>query len=71
MNIDLKNTYFAQDGTYGNHFLVVNTDKWTKADWERIENCTDSERMKRAYAIAKAKQGKITINDSIQIREGK
>ena len=55
VRIDLKNTYFAEDGAYGNHFLVVNTDKWTEADWERIENCTDSERMKRAYAIAKAK----------------
>ena len=53
MNIDLKNTYFAEDGTYGNHFLVVSTEKWTEADWEKVENCTDSERMKRAYVIAK------------------
>lgn len=56
MKVDLKNTYFAQDGSYGNTFLVVNTSKWTEEDWGRIANCTDSERMKRAYVIARAKR---------------
>ena len=53
MKINLKDTYFAADGSYGHHFLVINTDKWTEADWHKIENCSDSERIKIAIRLQK------------------
>ena len=39
--------YFAMDGSYGlleEGSVIAYTDDWTIADWEEIENCTDSER---------------------------
>lgn len=39
--------YFASDGSYGlldEGSVIAYTDNWTLADWEEIENCTDSER---------------------------
>ena len=39
--------YFARDGSYGlldERAVIAYTDGWTLADWEEIENATDSER---------------------------
>ena len=39
--------YFASDGSYGlldEGSVIAYTDNWTLADWEQIENSTDSER---------------------------
>lgn len=39
--------YFASDGSYGlldEGSVIAYTDNWTLADWEEIENSTDSER---------------------------
>lgn len=43
----MEKYYFAQDGSYGlwePDSILVETDQWTMADWEEIENCSDSER---------------------------
>lgn len=47
--------YFNTDGSYGmydDHNEIFNTEKWTLADWEEVENCTDSERTFVARGIA-------------------
>lgn len=39
--------YFSTDGSFGiieDGFVITDTDEWTMADWEEVENCTDSER---------------------------
>ena len=58
MNINLKDTYFSKDGSYGHHFVVINTDKWTESDWQKVENCSDSERIKIAIRLAQKKAGR-------------
>jgi len=40
--------YFTDDGTYGywgEQNILCDTDQWTMADWEEVENCMDSERV--------------------------
>jgi len=39
-------TYFTADGTWGSTegLLVADTDNWTEAEFERIDECADSER---------------------------
>jgi len=53
----INNTfYFAQDGSYGlweNGSMLINTSQWTELDWEKVENCTDSERTTVARIIMK------------------
>lgn len=47
--------YFAEDGSYGwagNDPLLFDTEGWTLADWEEIENCLDSERAFVARGVA-------------------
>ena len=39
--------YFASDGSYGlldEGSVIAYTDNWTLAEWQEIENATDSER---------------------------
>jgi len=40
-----KATYIAKDSNYGwaSGLCVVDTDSWSKEDWEEIDNFTDSE----------------------------
>jgi hypothetical protein len=40
-----KATYIAKDSNYGwaSGLCVVDTDSWSKEDWEAIDNFTDSE----------------------------
>jgi hypothetical protein len=47
--------YFASEGNYGvldDSSTVCDTSNWTMADWEQVENCTDSERSFVARGIA-------------------
>jgi hypothetical protein len=47
--------YFASEGNYGvldDSSTVCDTSNWTMADWEEVENCTDSERSFVARGIA-------------------
>lgn len=47
--------YFAQDGSYGwlePGSVIANTEEWTLADWEEIEESSDSERAFTARGIA-------------------
>ncbi len=44
--VDFDNaTYIAKDSNYGwaSGLCLVGTDKWSKEDWEAIDNLTDSE----------------------------
>jgi hypothetical protein len=43
--------YFASDGNYGDADLIalIDTTRWTAADWARIESASDSDR----FAVAK------------------
>ena len=46
--------YFAADGSYGEWqaaSLLADTSDWTDADWQMIEEATDSERASIAYEI--------------------
>jgi len=47
--------YFTEDGNYGylsEYSVLCDTDKWTMADWNEVENCLDSERAFVARGIA-------------------
>ena len=47
--------YFAVDGSYGwlePGSVIAPTDKWTIADWQEGEDCSDSERAFVARGIA-------------------
>lgn len=45
--------YFAVDGNYGDASLmcVMDTSDWTEADWQRIEEASDSDRPEVAFLI--------------------
>jgi hypothetical protein len=47
-------TYFATDGNYGtaHGLIVLNTEQFTEADWQAIEEASDNERATTAQAIA-------------------
>jgi hypothetical protein len=47
-------TYFAQDGNYGSAELlaIVNTEKWTEADFQEIEGGHDWDAPEKAIEIA-------------------
>jgi hypothetical protein len=47
-------TYFSTDGNYGTAqgLLVINTERFTEADWQAIEEASDNERATTAQAIA-------------------
>ena len=49
----MSKNYFASDGNYGNaeKLIIANTSKWTKKDWEAIEEANDNERAKVASRI--------------------
>jgi hypothetical protein len=47
--------YFATDGSYGlieDGFTIANTSLWTMADWQEVEDCSDSERAFIARGIS-------------------
>jgi hypothetical protein len=50
-------TYFAEVGSYGvaKGIKLVDTSNWDEADWEMIENASDSERPALAQHIANVK----------------
>lgn len=46
-------TVFGHEGTYlTDHFEVIDTTNFTAADWQRIDECADSERQLTALSIA-------------------
>ena len=46
-------TVFGHEGTYfTDHFEVIDTTNFTAEDWQRIEDCADSERQLAALSIA-------------------
>lgn len=46
-------TVFGHEGTYlTDQFEVIDTTNFTAADWQRIEDCADSERQLTALSIA-------------------
>jgi hypothetical protein len=51
-------TYFAEDGTYGNAkgLLVLDTELWTEDDWHKIDTASDNERATVALSIANEKK---------------
>ena len=61
--------YFASDGSYGlldEASVIAYTDDWTLADWDEIENCTDSERAFVARGIFTKYQRK-SVDEMIRI----
>ena len=42
----MSKSYFTPDGTYGDatDVAVIDTTNWTESDWERVEECSDSDR---------------------------
>lgn len=46
-------TYFASDGSYGDadDLITIDTSGWTEADWEKIEEASDSDRGAIAIGI--------------------
>jgi len=47
--------YFAMDGNFGNAdgIVLVQTQDWTEADWEEVENASDHERANVAIEVSK------------------
>ena len=63
--------YFASDGSYGlldEGSVIAYTDDWTLADWEEIENCTDSERAFIARGIF-AKHQRNSLNEMMRLSD--
>jgi hypothetical protein len=52
--------YFATDGSYGSadSMEVLDTTKWTEADWEEIFEAYDHNRLEVAVEIARKYAGK-------------
>jgi hypothetical protein len=48
------NTYFADDGAYGNAtgLVIIDTGDWTEEDWDLIDDTQDWERPRVARDIA-------------------
>lgn len=46
-------TYFTSDGSYGDSMgmCVIDTSGWSSADWDKIEEASDSERAGVAHQI--------------------
>lgn len=40
-------TFFSRDGSYGDAagLTMLDTRHWSQADWERVKNATDDERL--------------------------
>jgi hypothetical protein len=52
--------YFAGDGNYGlenGNFVLVDVSKWTKLDWQRIEETEDFKRPTVAASISNVYEG--------------
>lgn len=48
--------WVTEDGTHGvSNLLLVDTSKWTEADWEEFEDASDWTRQDTALAIADRK----------------
>ena len=47
--------YFAMDGNYGDAdgIVLVQTQFWTEADWDKVETCTDYERANIAVEVSR------------------
>ena len=63
--------YFAMDGSYGlleEGSVIAYTDDWTLADWEEIDNCTDSERAFVARGIF-AKHQRNSLNEMMRLSD--
>ena len=45
--------YFAEDGSYGTAecHRVFDTSEWTREDWQKIEECSDGDRLSLAVDI--------------------
>lgn len=54
----MKDLWVTEDGTYGtSNIVLVDTNNWTDADWEKLEDAGDSERMEVAVSIAQKHEG--------------
>jgi hypothetical protein len=54
----MKDLWVSDEGTYGsNQIVLVDTTGWTDADWEKLEDAGDSERMEVAVSIAEKHGG--------------
>lgn len=56
MTPDKNHHYFALDGNYGvaDGMVVVDTQNWSEADWQAIDEVGDAERANLALALAQA-----------------
>jgi hypothetical protein len=54
----MKDLWVSDEGTYGsNQIVLVDTTGWTDADWEKLEDAGDPERMEVAVSIAEKHGG--------------
>jgi hypothetical protein len=51
------NTYFAEDGAYGNAtgLVIIDTENWTTEDWDLMDDTQDWDRPRVARDIALTK----------------
>lgn len=63
--------YFATDGSYGSadSMEVLDTTKWTEADWEEIFEAYDHNRVEVALEIARKYVGKSTVEENLNDQE--
>jgi hypothetical protein len=54
----MKDLWVADDGSYGStQIVLVDTKDWTDADWEKLADAGDSERMEVAVSISEKHGG--------------
>ena len=67
----MEKYYFASDGSYGlldEGSVIAYTDDWTLAEWQEIENASDSERAFIARGIF-AKHQRNSINEMMRLSD--
>lgn len=65
-----KKFWVALDGSYGFGVQTFNTDNWSEADFERVEQCHDDDRLIVAQAVdAKRKKERLRAKQLIRDAE--
>lgn len=65
MTASVGNTYFAEDGSYGDatDLVLTDTSSWTSSMWDVVENSTDSQRQQLAEHFVLGEHHFDTIED--------
>jgi len=55
---NIQDLWVSDEGTYGwNQLVLVDTTGWTQGDYDKLEECSDWDRMQEAIDIAEKRGG--------------